>query len=266
MSKYLVYIILVFAVFIGSTGCSEYQKIFKSTDYNFKYKKALEYYALEDYFHAQSLLDELMTILKGSDKAENALYVYADCHYKQKDYILAAYYFDNYVKNFQYSKRTEEAMYLSAYCYYLNSPKASLDQTDTQKAIDAMQVFINKFPNSSHIGEANEVIDNLRGKLEEKAYQNSKLYFKLGEYQAASITLKNCLKEYPDSKYREELMYLIVKSSFLLAENSIKEKQAERYQNTISEYYVFIDEYPQSALLTDVEEIYSKSVKQIKKL
>jgi len=266
MSKYFVYFIFAVAIFVGTTGCSEYQKICKSTDYNYKYKKALEYYNLQDYYHAQSLLDELMSILKGSDKAENALYVYADCHYKQKDYILAAYYYDNYATTFPYSQHTEEATYLSAYCYYLNSPKPSLDQSDTQKAIDAMQVFINKYPNSPKIAESNEVIDKLRSKLEEKAYQNAKLYYKLADYQAASITLKNCLKEFPDTKYREELMFLVVKSSFLLAENSIKEKQAERYQNTISEYYVFIDEYPQSSLLSDVEEIYGKSVKQIKKL
>jgi outer membrane protein assembly factor BamD len=266
MIRHLIYFFIVFAVFIGATGCSEYQKILKSTDYNYKYKKALEYYDMKDYYRAQSLLDELINIFKGSDKAENALYVYADCHYQQEDYPLGAYYFDSFTKTFPYSPHTEEASYLSAYCYYMNSPKPSLDQTDTQKAIDAMQMFINKYPNSPKIAEANDVIDKLHAKLEEKAYQNSKLYFKLGDYHAATITLKNCLKEYPDTKYREELMYLIVKSSYLLAENSVEDKKAERYQNMISEYYVFIDEYAQSPFTKEVEDMYQESVKQIKKL
>ncbi len=266
MKHYFRHIISIVIIIAGFTNCTEYQKILKSNDYNLKYTKAMEYYEAKDYYRAQSLLDELVNILKGSDKAEKALYTYADCHYQQEDYILAAYYFDNFAKTFPYSPQSEEASFISAYCYYLNSPRPELDQTDTQKAIDAMQLFINKYPQSLHLPEANDIIAKLRRKLEEKAYQNAKLYVKLGDYQAATITLKNNLKEFPDTKYREETMYLVVKSSFLLAEKSVKDKQAERYQNTISEYYVFIDEYPQSPFIKEIEKMYTESVNQIKKL
>ena len=247
-------------------SCSEYQKVVKSSDYNLKYTKAVEYYQEGEYYKAQSLFDELVSIFKGTDKAEDVLYYYADCYYQQKDYILGAYYFDNFAKTFPYSPRTQKAAYTAAYCYYLNSPRPSLDQTETYKAIDAMQVYINKYPQSEQVIEANNIIETLRAKLEKKSYDNAKLYFKLGDYHAASISLKNSIKEFPDSEFREEILYLIVKSSFLLSEMSVIAKQGERYQNTISEYYVFIDEYPESAYLKEIEKMYTKSVNQIKNL
>ncbi len=264
MSKYKILIITLFVFLLSS--CSEYQKILKSNDYNLKYKKAVEYYESGDYYRAQSLFDELVSLFKGTDKAEDILYYYADCHYQQRDYVIAAYYFDNFAKTFPYSPKTEQAVYNSAYCYYLNSPRSSLDQSDTKKAINAMQYFINKYPDSNKIDEANEIIDKLHFKLEEKSYNNARLYYKLGDYQAATIALKNSIKDFPDSKYREEILYLIVKSSFLLAEMSVPSKQGERYQNTISEYFVFIDEYPESKYLKEIEKMYIKSVSRIKTL
>jgi len=259
-------IILIFVVTTLFFSCSEYQKILKSSDYNLKYEKAVAYYEDGDYYRAQSLFDELVSIFKGTDKAEDILFYYANCHYQQRDYILGAYYFDNFAKTFPYSDSTQKAAYTAAYCYYLNSPRPSLDQSDTYKAIEAMQLFINKYPNSSYISEANGIIEKLRSKLENKSFENAKLYFKLGDYHAASISLKNSIKEFPDSQYREEVLYLIVKSSYLLAELSIESKQGERYQNTISEYYVFIDEYPESEYLKEIEKMYTNSVNKIKSL
>ncbi|MDA3892410.1 MAG: outer membrane protein assembly factor BamD [Salinivirgaceae bacterium] len=259
-------ILLFFVGLVLLSSCSQYQKVLKSNDYNLKYEAAVKYYEDEDYYKAQSLFDELVSIFKGTDKAEDVLYYYADCHYKQNDYVLAAYYFDNFAKTFPYSEKTQTAAYTAAYCYYLNSPRPSLDQTDTYKAIDAMQLFINKYPESTLVAEANNIMESLRSKLEEKSYENAKLYFKLSDFHAASISLKNSIKEFPDSKYREEVLYLIVKSSFLLAEMSIESKQGERYQDTISEYYVFIDEYPESDYAKEVEKMYTKSVNQIKNL
>jgi outer membrane protein assembly factor BamD len=264
MSKYRILIIALFGILLSS--CSEYQKILKSNDYNLKYKKAVEYYESGDYYRAQSLFDELVSLFKGTDKAEDILYYYADCHYQQRDYVIAAYYFDNFAKTFPYSPKSETAIYNSAYCYYLNSPRSSLDQTDTKNAINAMQYFINKYPNSDKIAEANEIIDKLHHKLEEKSYNNAKLYYKLDDYQSATIALKNSIKDFPDSKYREDILYLIVKSSFLLAEMSVPSKQGERYQNTISEYFVFIDEYPESKYLKEIEKMYIKAVSRIKTL
>lgn len=265
INRIRIFLVLV-SLGLISVSCSEYQKVLKSTDYNYKYEKAMEYYAEEDFYRAQTIFEELVHILKGSTKGESVLYHFADCHYKLEDYILGAYFFETFAKTFPNSDKAGDATYLAAYCYYLNSPKPSLDQTDTRKAIDAMQLFINRYPIDEKVAKANEIIEKLRLKLEQKSYDNAKLYFKLSEYQAASIALKNSIKEFPDSKYREDILYLIVKSSFLLAEKSIESKQGERYQNTISEYYVFIDEFPESKHVKEVEKMYEKSVKQIKKL
>ena len=155
---------------------------------------------------------------------------------------------------------------MCAQCYYKDSPRVELDQTCSQKAIDAMQVYLNKYPQGEYMHQANEVINEMRQKLEEKSYMTAKLYFKIGEYQSASITLKNSLKDYPDTKYREELMYMIVKSSFLLAENSVENKKAERYQSTVTEYYSFIDEFPESQYISEIETMYKQSVDKIKNL
>jgi outer membrane protein assembly factor BamD len=227
---------------------------------------AVELYTEGDYYRALSLFEELISIFKGTNKAEDLLFYYADCYYKQRDYVLAAHYFDNYAKTFPYGERTEKAAYNAAYCYFLNSPRASLDQSDTYKAINAMQVYIDKYPQSEFVSEANDIIKKLRNKLEEKAFESAKLYYKLGNYHAATITLKNSIREFPDSKYREDILYLVIKSSYLLAEMSIRDKQGERYQNTIDEYYVFIDEYPKSKHIKEIEKIYTNSINKIKLL
>lgn len=266
MIKFIVKSLLFLAIIFTFLSCSEYQKVLKSTDYNLKYDKALALYDAKKYHKAQTLLEQIVNIMKGTSKAENTLYYYANCHYKQKDYAMAAYYFDNFINSFAYSEKTPEATYLRAYCYYLNSPKPSLDQADTKKAIGSMQLFINKYPKDERVNLANNIIEKLRDKLEEKSYESAKLYFKLEQYHSATISLKNSIKEYPDTQYREEILYLIVKSNFLLAENSIAEKQAERYQHTVSEYYTFIDEFPKSEYIKEVEKMYKKSVNKLKNI
>src|SRR5205823_2189449 len=137
-------------------------------------------YEKEDYLKALTLLEELITLFRGTAKEENALYYYANTNYNMGDYELARYHFRNFVKTFPASVHAEECAYLTAYCYYLNSPEYSLDQSDTKTAIKEFQVFINEYPKSSRISECNEIIDKLRGKLEKKHYEISKQYYQTG--------------------------------------------------------------------------------------
>ncbi|MCK5822498.1 MAG: outer membrane protein assembly factor BamD [Bacteroidales bacterium] len=255
--------VLILSILIFS-ACSEYQKILKSNDYELKLEKANEYYADEDYYRAQALYEELLSVYKGTDKAEKVYYYFTFCYYNQKDYILAGYHFKNFISTYPNSEFAEECDYLSAYCYYLVSPQSDLDQTNTYKAIDALQLFINKYPDSEKIANANKLIDELLLKLETKSFSNARLYFNLGEYKSSVIALKNTLKDYPDTQYREELLFLILQSNFLLAENSVETKKNERYQTTINEYYNLIDEYPNSKNIKDAEKIYNTSIKKIK--
>ncbi len=247
-------------------SCSDYQKLLKSSDYELKYTKAVEYYNNEDYFRALSLFEELMTIYKGTKKAENIYYYYCYCQYNEGHHVLAGYHFKNFARTYPNSTHKEEALFQSAYCQYLNSPEYSLDQSYTYKAIDELQLFINKYPNSEHVKKSNELIEKLREKLEKKAFYNAKLYYDIKDYKAAIVALKNSLKDFPDSKFREEQLFLILKSSYLLAENSIEKLKKERFDNTITEYYAFIDEYANSEKIKNAERIYANTINELEKI
>ena len=254
-------ILLVSSVLVV-LSCSKYEKILKSTDYNFKYKKAMEYYNKKDYAKAISIFEQIVVVFRGTTKGDSVMYYYAKSYFGEEDYLMAGNYFSEFSDNFSRSPFVEEADYLIGYCYYQLSPRPSLDQEYTNTAIQAFQKFIYKHPESKYIPECKRLIEELNNKLAEKAYLNSKLYFNLGYYKAAIISLRNCLSDYPENKFREELMYLILRSNYLLAENSIPEKRKERYQSTLDEYYSFIAEFPTSKYSKDVEKMYSNT-KQI---
>ncbi len=259
----IILLIIVFA--LVSTSCSNYQRLLKSTDYNLKYTEGIKYYEKEDYYRAKTLFEELIPILRGTIKSEKIYYYYAYCNFNLGDQVLAGYYFKNFARTYPNSKHIEEAEYMSAYCQFLNSPEPELDQTYTHKALQEFQYFINKYPNSKYIPDCNKYVDRLRKKLEDKAFISSKLYYNLGDYKAAVVVLDNTLNDFPDTDYREELLYLSVKANYKLAEGSVYRKQKERYQNTIDAYYTFVDEYPESEYTKDVKKMYKDSINRIKK-
>jgi outer membrane protein assembly factor BamD len=253
-----------------ATSCSQYQKLLKSMDYEQWYIKGMEYYNMEDYMRASTLLGQLTSIYRGTDRAEIVLETYAKSLYGLKDYTMAGHYFREYVKTFPNGDKTEECQYMSAYCYYKESPKPRLDQTSTESAINEFQLFINMFPNSARVNEATRLMDEMRDKLVYKSYLNAKLYFDLGNYmgnnyKSAVIAAQNSLKEFPDTKYREELSYLILDAKYIQAVNSIEEKQAERYRETIDEYYAFYNEFPDSKYIKKANSILENSQKGLKK-
>jgi outer membrane protein assembly factor BamD len=260
MLKRFFFILITVAIF---SSCSEFQKVLKSSDYDLKYEKALEYYAEEDYYRSLSLFEELISLYRGTKKSENIAYHYSYCHYHQRDYILAGYHFKNFAQTFPNSDNAEECEYMSAYCHYLVSPKESLDQTSSYKAIEALQLFLNKYPNSERKDEANELVDKLRSKLETKSYNNSKIYFDLGYYNSAIVALQNSLKEFPDTKYREELLFLIFKSQYLYADGSVEIKKDDRFEKALDHYYTYIDAYPDGEFAKEAEQIYDRTVKYL---
>jgi outer membrane protein assembly factor BamD len=226
-----------------------------------KYKMGVMYYEKGDYTRAYNLLEELHGIYRGTKRAEKVYFYLAGSHYGKGEYILAGYHYGVFARTYPNSEYTEEAYYKSAYCAYLNASPSSLDAEYTREGIKSLQLFIDKYPKSDKVIECNNLIDELRGRLEDKAFNNAKLYYKIGDYKAAVIALKNVLIDFPDTKYREEILYLVVKSSYNLAYKSIRKKQNERYQKTIDEYYVFADEFPSSKKIKEVEKIYHKSRK-----
>ncbi|MCU4166655.1 outer membrane protein assembly factor BamD [Carboxylicivirga caseinilyticus] len=257
-----VLILVIASLFVG--GCSKYQKLLKSQDYELWYTEALSYYEQEDYTRASTLLSQLVNIYRGTDRAEELNYVYANCLYGMNNDLSAGHYYREFVKNFPASDKAEECLYMSAITYYNMSPKPRLDQTPTEQAIQEFQLFINMYPNSPRVEEATRLMDELRDKLVYKSYLNAKLYYDLGDYMgnnymSAVIAAENSLKEFPDTKYREELSFLILESKYIQAVKSVEEKKEERVRETIDEYYTFINEFPESQYKRRAERILNDS-------
>jgi outer membrane protein assembly factor BamD len=247
-------LVLLSVMILGSCK-SKFEKLKASNDNPKKYQEAIKYYNKRDYSKALDLFDDLAQRYRGRSGAEDLFYYYAYTNYKLRDYTSARYHFKNFADTYPTSPRAEECRFMAAYCYYLDSPIFSLDQTNTQSAIDALQLFINLYPKSERVAEASKLIQNLRDKLEEKSYANAKLYLTIGDYQAAVISFNNSLRDYPDTKYAEEMAYLTIKAQYLYAKNSSELKQEERFNQAITYYQQFADSYPQSKYLKDAESL-----------
>ena len=257
---------LLIALLSGAAlcGCGDFNKLLKSNDYEKKYEKAFEYYDAKKYDRALQLFDQIMPIYKGLEKGEKVMYYYTMCNYLIKDYYSAGYYFRRFAQTYPNSSYNEEAMYMGAYCYYLDSPKSSLDQESTQMAIKEMEVFLSKYPETSKKDSCNMLLDELRLKLQTKSYDNAFLYYKLGYLKAASRSLRNSLDEYPDSPYREEMMYYIAKSLYRYAENSVNEKKFERYQDASVNINTYLKSYPEGKYIRDVQKMKQATEVQLK--
>jgi len=241
------------------SGCGEYEKLLKSRDFQAKYDAAVKYYEDGEYARAGTLFDQVANIYRGTTKADTVKYYQAKAYYGQRDYMMAGYYFSELSSTYASSVYLEEADFMVGYCFYLRSPRPELDQATTYQAITYMQMFMSRYPNSERIGEALEIITEMSDRLVEKSYISAKLYYDLGYYKSAILALRNSLIEYPDTRFREELMFLILKSSYLLADNSIPSLQRERFQATIDEYYSFIGEFPEGTHTREANRMYEAS-------
>jgi outer membrane protein assembly factor BamD len=251
---------------LSLSSCSKFAKIQKSTDYDYKLKMANEYFDKKKYNYAQQLFEELFPILKGTDRFEDVYYKYAYCAYYQKDYFNAENLFKGFVEVFPTSSRAEEMDYMRAYCFYKQSPKIELDQTNTHKTIGLMQTFINTHPGSARIKEASEIIDKSRVKLEAKELRSAELYYNVGQYKAAAIAYTNLMNNFPDSDKGDFYKLQVIKSYYEYATLSIEEKKGERFEQVITECNEFMDRFPDSKLIKDVERFLNISQTNIKSL
>lgn len=248
------YLLLILSLFLFS--CGEFNMVVKSTDYEYKYKKGIEYYQAGDYTHASALFEDLVYAFRGTSKGDDLYYYYAYSCYKQQDYVLAGHYFKNIIDQYPRSEYVEEAQFMIGMCSYKDSPDPMLDQDISLKAIDAFQLFINMYPYSKRVEEANIMIDELNEKIAYKSYLSAKLYYDMGYYKAAVISLDNSLNDFPATKYREDIKYLLFKSKYLLATNSIDQKKRERLNDARDEYFTFVDEFPDSKYVREVKRNY----------
>lgn len=258
------FIIALLAAALGLASCGEYNKLLKSTDYEYKYEAAKSYFAKGQYTRAATLLNELIAILKGTDKAEESLYMLGMCYYNEEDYQTAAQTFIQYYQVYPRGTYAELARFHAGKALYLDTPEPRLDQTSTYKAIEELQMFMEYCPQSSKHQEAQMMIFELQDKLVMKEYLSAKLYYNLGNYrgnnyQSCVITAQNALKDYPYTNLREDLSILILRAKYELAVYSVEERKQERYRETVDEYYAFKNEFPESKYLKEAEKIFERS-------
>jgi outer membrane protein assembly factor BamD len=263
MSKRIVVFILLAGMMVS---CSKFSRVLKSNDYDYKLKMADAYYAKKKYNLATQLYEELFPLYKGTQKFEDLYYKYTYCYYYQKDYLNAENLFKEFLSVFPNSSKREEMEYMRAFSYYKLSPKVPLDQTNTTRAIGLMQSFINNNLNSARVKEANEIIDKCRAKLEQKDASNAELYYNIGQYRAAGIAYAGLLNNYPESGRSDEYKFMVIKSYYLFALNSIEEKKIERFEQVINEYNDFTDRFQESKYKPEADRYYNITLNNIKVL
>jgi outer membrane protein assembly factor BamD len=270
MKKQSLFHILITLAVVALGSCSKFSKLQKNGTLDQKYDAALEYYKKADYSRAGIIFEEIAPVIQGKDaqKAELAQFYNAYCQYHQGLYNMSQYLFKNFYETFQRSDYAQEALYMHAFSLYKDSPEFFLDQSSTLSAISALQDFINTYPESAFREEATKLILELRDRIERKAYEKAKLYYKTSEaqianYRSAVIAINNFQKEFSSSKYNEELAFMRIDAQYNLAKLSFKDKQKDRYQDVKKYYLAFIDKYPTSKFIKQAERFFDNGQKEL---
>lgn len=242
-----------------------YSRLLKSTDYETMYTEGLRYYhatkkgkdynSQRNYQRAQNLFSEVVRMqpFAGTPRQDSLIYYFGSSFYKAGDFDLSEQVFDRFRRDFPGSVFMEDAEYMYAMGFYFSSPEPELDQTLTRRAIDAINEYEGRYPNTTKRKECEERLLELRRKLYAKSFESAKLYYDIGQYRAAVRAINNAISEYPSSPYREELLYLATRASYLLARNSITSLQTDRYLSMMDGYYNLVAEFPQTRFLRDAE-------------
>ena len=262
-NRLLILALLALAVL---TSCNDFNRLVKSTDNEMKYEVAVDYYERGDYNHALQLFDLLQASFRNTPKGESITYKTALCYYYQGDYDIAGYYFNRFVQTYPFSRDAEKAAFMQAYCSYMLSPESGLDQTNTHNAIKQLNNFIERYPNSDSLDRANKLLTDLNDKLEEKDYNVCRLFYRMENYSAAITSFENMLKKYPNTTHREEIIFDMAKTYYDYAENSVAEKQRERYESCVEQCNALTYLYPESKYLNDVQSIATKARKKLENI
>ncbi len=263
--------VFLFCLLIFVSSCSDFEKLRKSGTDEAKYKAAVNYYNLGKYDKAGLLFEEVIPIIKGSTQQEMATFYQAYCDFHTGQYQTASFHFKQFAETFARSDYAEEAVYKSAFSLYKDSPNFNLDQGSSLTATDALQSFVNNYPNSKYREEASGIIKELRVKLEIKAFEKAKLYYKtssanIANFKSAVIALTNFQKEFPDSDFLEESTFIKISSQYYYALNSYEEKKKERYTEMTNFYHELVDKFPASKYLSSTEKYYEVAQKELERI
>ena len=247
------FLFIALTILVMGSCKSTHEKVLTSKDVNYKLAKANEYYDQKKYFKANEVYESLMPAFKGTKNYEELYYRFCYSFYYQQDYLSASYQFKNFVENFPKSPRADECEFMYATCLYKMSPKPSLDQTNTYKAIEALQTYINSHPGSKNLTEANNYIDISRAKIETKDANAAKLYFNISEFKSATVAYKSLIQTYPESKSLDYYQYMIMRSFLSYAKSSVPAKQEERYAEAINAFNELKEFAPNSTYVKEGE-------------
>ena len=243
-----------------------FRKVSKGDDYDEKFLYAEKYFTNGDFYKAQSLYEEIIPHERLTERGKVCYYRYAQCHYEQGDYYLAGYYFKNFHKNNPADKRAEDALFTSAMCKVRTSPEYSLDQTDTENAINELQLFLDRYPQTKYVDTCNVIIDQLTDKLDKKKYEVAMLAYRSEKYKAAVALFDVCLEEFPQSDYKELILFHSLKASHALALNSVPKKKKVRFEKTIKSYYNFVSAFPESVFMKEANGILKNTQEKLERL
>jgi outer membrane protein assembly factor BamD len=259
-------IIAILLLVVLFTSCGKFYKLERSTNWEELYEAANKYYNEGEYSKAIILYDKVLPVIRGSEKAELADFNYAYSHFRMKRYIESAGYFNTFYQTYNRSPLAEEALFMNAYSLFLDSPDYNLDQKSSKDAVNAIQMFISRYPDSDSFERATSMIEDLQKRFEEKAFQESMLYLRLTDglypgdfYRACIINFQNFAKDYPDSKHNEELAYRLVEVSLAYGERSIFDKKEDRLKDVFKYGEQFKRRYPESKYFGSIDPILKKA-------
>ena len=248
------------------SSCSEYQKALKTEEIGVKYDVATKQYDKGNYTKAIRLFEQIAPTYRGRPQAEKMFYMYAQSYYKTEQYYSAGYQFESFVASYPKSEKVEEASYLGALSYSKQSPRYSLDQIDTYKGIDKLQSFIDTYPTSQYLAEANVIVKELREKLEKKAFETAKQYNTISDHKAALVVLDNFITDFPGTKYKGDALFYKLDSAYKLAINSIESKKLERLSNAKTAYLNLVKYNKDSEFKEKADEMFAKIETDLKQI
>ncbi len=242
MKNFLITLIIISAL----SSCGEYQKALKSEDIALKFAKGSELYDAGKYSKANRLFEQIVPQYRGKPQAEKLMFMHSNSFYMLKDYYLAAYRFEQFEAAYPKSEKAEEALFYSAKSYYELSPVYSKAQKETREALEKLQLFINKYPESQFIAQVNQMVKELDYKLEKKAFEIAKQYDQISDYQASIKSFDNFLLEFPGSSFKEAALFYRFDAAYKLAVNSSERKKEGRINNASTLYKSFYKSFPNS--------------------
>ena len=259
--------LIIAAVLIAaSVSCkSQYEILLNSNDADLKYEAAFDYFNEGKYSKAGSLFESLSVLTNGTERDDTVRYYWRLSNYKFKDYYTAETNFTNFLEIYPRSPFASEARYLRLDCLYRSTLRYELDQTPTYKAITEISEYIIEFPRTPHLEACRDMLKDLNERLDKKAYEAAKLYYKMEDYKASRVAFRNVLKDDSENIYREDILYYIAMSSYNYAHLSVPEKQKERYLTFVDDYLNFVGEIPQSHYRKELDSVYRKAQKALGK-